>query len=93
MHHADLRAHAGGPPARRVRPTSVIAVEPMQGWADDMLVSFDGQTGITLAEGERVEVQRCDTAVFLVRLDPLGYFSRLRDKLHWGDLSEREIER
>jgi len=73
--------------------TSVIAVEPMQGWAEDMLVSFDGQTGITLAEGARVEVQRCDTAVCLVRLDPLGYFSLLRDKLHWGDLSEREIER
>ena len=72
---------------------SVIAVEPMQGWAEDMLVSFDGQTGITLAEGARVEVQRCDTAVCLVRLDPLGYFSLLRDKLHWGDLSEREIER
>jgi NAD+ kinase len=73
--------------------TSVIAVEPMPGWAEDMLVSFDGQTGITLAEGARVEVQRCDTAVCLVRLDRLGYFSLLRDKLHWGDLSEREIER
>ena len=73
--------------------TSVIAVEPMQGWAEDMLVSFDGQTGITLAEGARVEIQRCDTAVCLVRLNRLGYFSLLRDKLHWGDLSEREIER
>lgn len=73
--------------------TSVIAVEPMQGWAEDMLVSFDGQTGVTLAEGARVEIQRCDTAVCLVRLNRLGYFSLLRDKLHWGDLSEREIER
>ena len=72
--------------------TSIIAVEPMQGWAEDLLVSFDGQTGIMLAEGARVEVQRCDTAVCLVRLGRLGYFSLLRDKLHWGDLSEREIE-
>ncbi len=73
--------------------TSVIAVEPMEGWAEDMLVSFDGQTGITLAEGARVEVKRSDSAVCLVRLDRMGYFSLLREKLHWGDLSEREIER
>ncbi len=72
---------------------SVIAVEPMQGWASDMLVSFDGQTGITLAEGSRVEIQRGDAAVCLVRLERLGYFALLREKLHWGDLSEREIER
>jgi len=73
--------------------TSVITVEPMEGWAEDLLVSFDGQTGIMLAEGARVEVRRCDTAVCLVRLNRLGYFSLLREKLHWGDLSEREIER
>jgi len=73
--------------------TSVIAVEPMEGWAEDMLVSFDGQTGITLAEGARVEVKRSDSAVCLVRLDRMGYFALLREKLHWGDLSEREIER
>lgn len=72
---------------------SIITVEPMQGWAEDLLVSFDGQTGIMLADGARVEVRRCNTAVCLVRLDRLGYFSLLRDKLHWGDLSEREIER
>jgi NAD+ kinase len=72
---------------------SVIAVEPMEGWAEDLLVSFDGQTGITLAEGARVEVKRCESAVCLVRLNRTGYFSLLREKLHWGDLSEREIER
>ena len=72
---------------------SVITIQPVEGWADDLLVSFDGQTGITLAERARVDVERCRTAVNLVRLNSLGYFALLRDKLHWGDLSEREIER
>ena len=39
-----------------VRPLVVpatyrIVIEPMDGWADDLLVSFDGQTGTTLAPG------------------------------------------
>lgn len=73
--------------------SSTIVVEPIEGWADDLLVSFDGQTGFTLAEGARVEVRRADTAVCLVRLNRQGYFTLLRDKLNWGDLTEREVER
>jgi NAD+ kinase len=73
--------------------SSVITVEPIEGWAEDLLVSFDGQTGFTLAEGARVEVRRAETAVCLVRLHKQGYFTLLRDKLNWGDLTEREVER
>jgi len=48
-----------------VRPLVVpatyrIVIEPMEGWADDLLVSFDGQTGSTLAPGESVDVRRAD---------------------------------
>jgi NAD+ kinase len=81
-----------------VRPLVVpatyrIVVEPMSGWADDLLVSFDGQTGTTLAPGERVDVRRADHRVCLIRLGGDGFFSRMREKLHWGDLSEREKKR
>jgi hypothetical protein len=27
--------------------------------------------------------------VMLVRVGPEGYFQRMRQKLHWGDLSDR----
>ena len=37
-----------------------------------------------------VEIRRAESAVCLVRLHRQGYFSLLRDKLHWGDLSTRE---
>jgi NAD+ kinase len=78
-----------------VRPLVVpgtyhIVIEPMEGWADDLLVSFDGQTGTTLAPGESVDVRRADHRVCLIRLGGDGFFGRMRQKLHWGDLSERE---
>ena len=77
-----------------VRPLVVpatyrIVIEPMAGWADDLLVSFDGQTGTTLAPGETVDVRRADHRVCLIRLGGDGFFGRMRQKLHWGDLSER----
>jgi len=81
-----------------VRPLVVpatyrIVIEPMAGWADDLLVSFDGQTGTTLAPGESVDVRRADHRVCLIRLGGDGFFGRMRQKLHWGDLSERETVR
>jgi NAD+ kinase len=81
-----------------VRPLVVpatyrIVVEPMAGWADDLLVSFDGQTGTTLAPNESVDVRRADHRVCLIRLGGDGFFGRMRQKLHWGDLSERETVR
>jgi NAD+ kinase len=81
-----------------VRPLVVpasfrIVIEPMEGWAEDLLVSFDGQTGTTLAPGESVDVRRADHRVCLIRLGGDGFFTRMRQKLHWGDLSEREAVR
>jgi NAD+ kinase len=74
-------------------PDSSIVIAPIEGWAEDLLVSFDGQTGFTLAVNARVEVQRSTTAVCLVRFEHQQFFALLREKLRWGDLSEREVER
>ncbi len=78
-----------------VRPLVVpatyrIVIEPIAGWSDDLLVSFDGQTGTTLAPGESVDVCRADHRVCLIRLGDDGFFGRMRQKLHWGDLSGRQ---
>lgn len=74
-----------------VRATATIVVEPMPEWAEDVLVSFDGQTGSPLGVGGRVEVRRADTRVRLIRLGGESWFARMRNKLHWGDLSGREV--
>jgi NAD+ kinase len=76
-----------------VQATFRVVVEPMAGWADDLLVSFDGQTGTTLAPGECVDIRRADHRVCLIRLGGDGFFTRMRQKLHWGDLLEREAVR
>ena len=80
-----------------VRPLVVpatyrIVIEPIPGWADDLLVSFDGQSGTTLAPGESVDLCRADHRVCLIRLGEEGFFTRMRQKLHWGDLSGRELK-
>src|SRR5205085_959954 len=78
-----------------VRPLVVpsqasVTVEPIPPWTEDVLVSFDGQVGTTMQSGERLVVKRSEQAVLLVRLGPEGFFARMRKKLQWGDLSDRE---
>lgn len=74
-----------------VHARSQVVIEPIAPWADELLVSFDGQVGTTLAAGDRVHVRRADHSVLLVRLDSRdGFFSVMRRKLHWGDLLGRE---
>jgi NAD+ kinase len=72
-----------------VPATFSIDIAPLEGWDEDLLVSFDGQTGSTLAPGESMRVQRASSPVCLVRLADDIFFDRMRQKLHWGDLSER----
>jgi NAD+ kinase len=78
-----------------VRPLVVpsharVTVEPIASGTEEVLVSFDGQVGTTMQPGERLVVKRAAQAVQLVRLGPEGFFARMRKKLQWGDLSDRE---
>src|SRR2546428_4968284 len=73
-----------------VPPHAAIAVEPIPPWTEEVLVSFDGQGGTTMSTGERLVVKRAAHPVLLVRLGPEGFFARMRKKLQWGDLSDRE---
>jgi NAD+ kinase len=67
-----------------------VVIEPIAPWADDLLVSFDGQVGTTLLDGDRVQIRKADHRVLLVRLEGDGFFELMRRKLHWGDLQHRQ---
>jgi NAD+ kinase len=67
-----------------------IVIEVVPPWTDDVLVSYDGQVGTTLKPHDRVLVSRAPTVVRLIRLGKEGFFARLRRKLQWGDLSDRQ---
>lgn len=73
--------------------SSTVIVEPVAEWSDDLLVSFDGQTGVGIGVGATVEVRRAPRPIRLVRLGKTGFVGRMREKLKWGDLQERERPR
>jgi NAD+ kinase len=76
-----------------VLPASVsILIEPIPPWEEneELLLSLDGQVSEMLHSGERLVVRRAERPVMLGRLGPEGFFARLRRKLNWGDLSDRE---
>jgi NAD+ kinase len=51
----------------------------------DTFLTLDGQTGHGLQCGDSIEVVRSPNRVTLLRDPGVGYFSILRQKLHWGE--------
>jgi NAD+ kinase len=69
---------------------SVVTVEPIPPWTEDVLVSFDGQSSTPMQEGDMLIVRRGEHPVMLARLGAETFFDRIRKKLRWGDLTDRE---
>lgn len=65
-----------------------MQIEPTR--AEDIRVAYDGQPGGSLHHNDCVVVRPSGTMVQLIRLGRESFFSRLRKKLKWGDLSDRE---
>ena len=71
--------------------TATITMELLEPWPEDgVLVSYDGQVGSRLARDERVVLKLGTGCVQLVRVGAEGFFTRMREKLQWGDLSDRQ---
>ena len=73
-----------------VPSSAVIRIEPLSPDADSVLVSYDGQWDRKLEHGNVVCVRMADARVQMVRLGTEGFFDRVRSKLQWGDLTDRE---
>jgi NAD+ kinase len=69
---------------------AIIHIEPVDPRPDELLVSFDGQQTAVLGPHDVLDVQTAKGDVVLVRFGEPGFFRTLRDKLQWGDLSDRE---
>ena len=70
-------------------PTAEIEVQAIDG-PDELLVTVDGQVGTTFASGETLTVCRAPHPVAIVRVPGTTFFARLRHKLGWGGLLERD---
>lgn len=67
---------------------AIRALDPVPA-PEELLVSIDGQLAARLAPREDVTVQRAPRAVLLARVGEESFFGRLRRKLAWGDLTDR----
>jgi NAD+ kinase len=64
---------------------SVVHVKPLIESRDEVFVTFDGQAGFQLKEGDEILVRRADRPLRLIRPSTRSYFEVLRQKLKWGE--------
>jgi NAD+ kinase len=70
-------------------PTARLSVR-VDDVEQEVLVTVDGQEGTTFAAGETLVVTRAARPVLVARLRDATYFARLRHKLGWGGIAERD---
>jgi NAD+ kinase len=65
--------------------TASVEVRPhIEGRADDIYVTYDGQSGYPLQKGDVIRVRKSDRVLRLVKAPARSYFELLREKLKWG---------
>ena len=71
--------------------SEVIEVRPqLQGNLDEIFVTYDGQSGYPLQEGDVVRVRRSERCLKLIKAPARSYFELLREKLKWGERGSRD---
>jgi NAD+ kinase len=70
-------------------PDAVILVQP-ENAPEEVLVTVDGQVGASLAKGQSLSICSSDKRVQIVRFSGTTFFGRMRRKLGWGGLAERD---
>jgi NAD+ kinase len=75
-----------------IAPDAEIVVETYEN-TEQLIVTVDGQVGTNLQNGEKLIVRRAPTPVHIVRFPETSFFERLRVKLGWGGLPERDSAR
>ena len=75
-----------------VDPGSEVDRGPAHGRrrADEIFVTYDGQTGYPLHAGDVVRIRTSERALRLVKAPARNYFELLREKLKWGERGGRE---
>lgn len=69
-----------------VHSSSEIRVQPAAGSSnDELFVTFDGQSGHPIQQGDVIEIRRAGREVRLVRSSARTYFDVLREKLKWSE--------
>ncbi|HWX76557.1 MAG TPA: NAD(+)/NADH kinase [Candidatus Acidoferrales bacterium] len=57
----------------------------LRSFGDTVILSADGQQGVSLNNGDKVEAQDYGTPVSLIKIPSRSYYEILRGKLKWGE--------
>ena len=88
---ADRAAHAHQPADRHSRQRGHRgAAARSHGTLDEIFVTYDGQSGYPLQEGDVVRVRKSERMLRLVKAPARSYFELLREKLKWGERGGRD---
>jgi NAD+ kinase len=63
---------------------AIVEVQPHVSDEDEVIVTYDGQSGYSLRQGDIVRVSRSEQSIRLVKSPSRTYFEVLREKLKWG---------
>lgn len=72
-----------------VPPGAEISVQADDS-ATELLVTVDGQVGANFRDHERLVVKRASESVLIVRFQKTTFFEKIRVKLGWGGLPDRD---
>jgi NAD+ kinase len=65
--------------------SAAVRVQPHMDSRDEVFVTFDGQAGFQLEEGDEITIRRADRTLRLIHPSTRSYFDVLRQKLKWGE--------
>jgi len=65
--------------------SATVRVQPHMDSRDDVFISFDGQAGFQLEDGDEITICRSDRTLQLIHPTTRSYFEVLRQKLKWGE--------
>ena len=72
-----------------IPPDAVVTIEAPDS-PTELLVTVDGQVGTRLIQNEKLTVRRAANSVRIVRFKGTTFFERMRVKLGWGGLPDRD---
>lgn len=73
-----------------ILPADITVRVELEDAAEEVLLTADGQVGIAIPPGHSLTVHRSAHPLRLVRFPDVTFFTRLRNKLGWGGLQQRE---
>jgi NAD+ kinase len=65
--------------------SATVRVQPHMDSRDEVFITFDGQAGFQLEDGDEIAICRADRSLRLIHPSTRSYFEVLRQKLKWGE--------